>query len=133
MSKCSYCPARLSADSTAQRWTFLKIAVGEFVALFGLLVLLVVDPQMPLAVFAESVAANEFIFFPCGRLVLAPVIALVDDDFFFLDERFVAAFYSITKPYSWSCDSRAGESRFIPSAEKSSRLQTAPPMLRNTY
>ena len=77
---------------------FFEIAVGEFVALFGRLVVLVVDAQMPLAVFAEAVP-----------------------------------FYSITKPYSWSCDSRAGESRFIPSAEKSSRLQTAPPMLRNTY
>jgi hypothetical protein len=55
-----------------------EISVGKFVVSLGLLRFFVVDSQIPFAVFGKTVQANEFIFLLCGRLVLAPCIALVE-------------------------------------------------------
>jgi hypothetical protein len=56
---------------------FFKIAIGEFVVLLGLLIVLIIHAQMPFAVFAKTVRADEFIFFLRRRLVLAPCISVV--------------------------------------------------------
>src|ERR1700687_3951015 len=55
-----------------------KVPVGEFVMSLGVLGFLVVDSQIPLAIFRKTVEANEFIFLLCGWPVLAPCIALVE-------------------------------------------------------
>ena len=55
-----------------------KFPVGEFVVSLGVLGFLVVDSQIPLAIFRKTVEANEFIFLLCGWPVLAPCIALVE-------------------------------------------------------
>ena len=55
-----------------------KVPVGEFVVSLGVLGFLVVDSQVPLAIFRKTVEANEFIFLLCGWPVLAPCIALVE-------------------------------------------------------
>ena len=56
----------------------LEIAVGKLVMPLGVLKPLVVEPQIPLAVFGKAVAADVFVFLPGGRLMLAPVISLVE-------------------------------------------------------
>jgi hypothetical protein len=55
-----------------------KVPVGEFVVSLGVLGFLVVDSQVPFAIFRKTVEANEFIFLLCGWRVLAPCIALVE-------------------------------------------------------
>jgi hypothetical protein len=73
------CAAFRRNDSAAV--DLLEISVREFVSLFGFLIMLLVDAQMPLGEFAEAVRADEFIFVPRRRLVFAPCIALVGDEF----------------------------------------------------
>ena len=66
----------------------LEIAVGKLVMPLGVLKPLVVEPQIPLAVFGKAVAADVFVFLPGGRLMLAPVISLVEYKSSFDDELF---------------------------------------------
>src|SRR5918999_1894431 len=54
-----------------------EIAIGELIMLLGLRILLIVDTQMPFAVFTKTMRADEFIFFLCRRLMLAPCIPVV--------------------------------------------------------
>jgi hypothetical protein len=49
-----------------------EIPKGKFVVSLGLFGFFVVDPLIPLAAFGETVEANEIVFLPCGRPVLAP-------------------------------------------------------------
>jgi len=65
-----------------------EIPIGKFVVSLGLLGLLVVDPQIPLAVFVKTMEANELIFLLCGRPVLAPCITLVEYKLSFVDKLF---------------------------------------------
>src|ERR1700716_2162249 len=81
----------------------LEIAIGKFVVSLGVLRLFVVDSQIPLAVFGEPVAADEFIFLLRGRLVLAPCIALVVDKFSFADELFGVLICAWVKGYGHGC------------------------------
>src|ERR1700712_1107178 len=62
-----------------------EIPIGKFVVSLGAIRFLVVDSQIPLAVFGKTVKANEFVFLRCGRPVLAPCIALVEDEPSFAD------------------------------------------------
>src|ERR1700704_6789094 len=65
-----------------------EIPIGKFVVSLGVLRFRVVDSQIPLAIFGKTVKANEFIFLRCGRPVLAPCIALVEDKPSFADKFF---------------------------------------------
>jgi hypothetical protein len=58
----------------------LEVAVRELVMALRLLALLVVDAEVPLRVLAPAVLLDELVLLRGGRLVLAPVVALVQDD-----------------------------------------------------
>ena len=60
------------AASEPHRWTFSKSPKGKFAVSLGLFGFFVVDSQIPFAVFGETVEANEIVFLPRGRPVLAP-------------------------------------------------------------
>src|SRR5260370_20927220 len=77
----------------------LEIPKGEFIVSLGVLRLFVVDSQIPLAIFGEPVAADEFIFLLPGPLVLAPCIALVVDKFAIADELFGVLICAWVKGY----------------------------------
>ena len=77
----------------------LEIPIGEFIMCLGLLGLVVVDSQIPPAVFGKAVEANEFIFLLRRRLVLAPCISLVEYEFSFVDERFGVLICAWVKGY----------------------------------
>ena len=62
--------ARLSAASTPHRW--------KFVVSLGVVKPLLVNPQIPFAVFGKTVEADIFAFLPGRRLMFAPGIALVE-------------------------------------------------------
>jgi hypothetical protein len=64
----------------------VKVPVGEFVVSLGVLGFLVVDSQIPPAVFGKAVEANEFIFLLGSRPVLASCISLVQYDPPFVDK-----------------------------------------------
>src|SRR5882762_8430273 len=81
----------------------LEIPIGEFIVSLGVLRLFVVDSQIPLAIFGEPVAADEFIFLLRGRLVLAPCIALVVDKCSFADELFGVLICAWVKGYGHGC------------------------------
>ena len=65
-----------------------EISEGKRVVRLGIFGLLVVDPQKPFAVFGKTVETDIFAFLQGRRLVLAPVIALVEYKSSFIDERF---------------------------------------------
>src|SRR5687768_13524612 len=58
----------------------LEVAVGELVVALGVLRLLVVYPQVPLPVLTVAVLLDEPVLLGRRRLVLAPVVPLVEDD-----------------------------------------------------
>jgi len=64
----------------------LEIPVRKFVSFLGVFVFLVVDSQMLLRIFAESVLFNEIVFFFGGWLMLAPSVPVVHHDFSSADE-----------------------------------------------
>ena len=55
-----------------------EISEGKRVMRLGIFGPLVVDPQKPFAVFGKTVETDIFAFLQGRRLVLAPVIALVE-------------------------------------------------------
>ena len=65
-----------------------EISEGKRVVRLGIFGPLVVDPQKPFAVFGKTVETDTFAFLQGRRLVLAPVIALVEYESSFIDERF---------------------------------------------
>jgi hypothetical protein len=81
----------------------LEIAIGKFVVSLGVLRFLVVDSQMPLAVFGKTVEANEFIFLCRGWPVLAPGIALVEDKSSFADKVLGMLICSSVKRHGHGC------------------------------
>ena len=56
-----------------------EVAVREFVPGLGVLGRLVIDGEVPVRVFIPAVRFDELVFLACGRLVLAPVVALIQD------------------------------------------------------
>src|SRR5882757_5270419 len=80
-----------------------EIPIGKFVVSLGVLRFLVVDSQIPLAVFGKTVKANEFVFLRCGRPVLAPCIALVEDKSSFADKLFCMLVCSSVKRHGHGC------------------------------
>jgi hypothetical protein len=67
---------------------FSEVPVGKFVVSLGVFRPLVVDPQIPFAVFGKTVEADIFAFLPGRRLMFAPGIALVKFKSSFSDKRF---------------------------------------------
>src|SRR5438309_1630393 len=63
-----------------------EISEGKRVVRLGMFGPLVIDPQKPFAVFGKTVETDIFAFLLGGRLVLAPVIALVECESSFFDE-----------------------------------------------
>jgi hypothetical protein len=64
----------------------LEITIGELVPSFGVFGLLVVDAQMPFAVFFKSMPFDEVIFLLRGRLVLIPRVPFIEHEFSVIDE-----------------------------------------------
>ncbi len=64
----------------------LEITIGELIPSFGVFGLLVVDTQMPFAVFFKSMPLDEGIFLLRGRLVLAPCVPFIEHEFSVIDE-----------------------------------------------
>jgi hypothetical protein len=65
-----------------------EISEGKRVMRLGIFGPLVVDPQKPFAVFGKTVETDIFAFLQGRRLMLAPVIALVEYESSFIDELF---------------------------------------------
>ena len=64
----------------------LEITVREPVPALRVLVLALVDAEIPSAILLETVEPNEFVLRRRGRLMLAPCIPLVEDDVSFADQ-----------------------------------------------
>src|ERR1700686_2726193 len=64
---------------------FYEVAVGKFISAFSVFILLVVNPQVPLTVLIKSVLTDEIVLFLSGRLILAPGISFVGDEFPLVD------------------------------------------------
>ena len=62
-----------------------EIPIGKFVVSLGLLGFIVIDSQIPPAVFGKAVEANEFIFLLGNRPVFASSISLVQYNLSFVD------------------------------------------------
>ena len=75
----------LSRQDATTVHTF-EVPVGECVAFFCVLGLLVVDTQIPLRVCAEPLVFDERVFLLCRRLMLAPLVALIQRNTPFLDQ-----------------------------------------------
>jgi hypothetical protein len=56
-----------------------EIAIRKLISTFGILGLLVVDPQIPFRILIESMSLNKIIFVLRRRLVFAPVVPFVVD------------------------------------------------------
>src|ERR1700674_6133390 len=65
-----------------------EIPIGKFIVSLGIRGLLVVNSQIPFAIFCKTMEAKEFIFLQCGRPVLATRIPLVVNKSSFADELF---------------------------------------------
>src|SRR5688500_308605 len=69
------CPAFRRDDTAAV--DLFEISIRELVSSLGFLVLLVVDPQMPLAVFFIPMLADKLVLFVGSWLMFAPVVPFV--------------------------------------------------------
>ena len=56
---------------------FLEVAVGKHVFFLSLLVVLIINAQVPFSVFLNPVRADEVILLLRGRLMLAPRVPFV--------------------------------------------------------
>ena len=65
-----------------------KVAVRKFIVPLGIRGLLVVNSQIPFAIFLKTTESKELIFLPCGGLMLTPCIPFVEDKSSFADELF---------------------------------------------
>ena len=63
-----------------------EIAIGELVSLLGILRVMIVNPQMPFCIFAESVQSDEFVLFVCRRPMSAPCAFTVRYEVSLFDE-----------------------------------------------
>jgi hypothetical protein len=63
-----------------------EVAVGKFISAFSVFILLVVNPQVPLAILIKSVLTDEIALLLSGRLIFAPGISFVGDEFPLVDQ-----------------------------------------------
>ena len=63
-----------------------EISIGEFVTLLGILVLFIVNAQMPFTIFSVSMLLDEFVLLLRGWFVFAPRIAVILHDLASVDE-----------------------------------------------
>ena len=63
-----------------------KIAIRKLVSLFCILRVMIVNAQMPLCIFAESVQSDEFVLFACGGPMSAPRAFSVHNKMFLFDK-----------------------------------------------
>jgi hypothetical protein len=69
-----------------------EISEGKRVMRLGIFGPLVVDPQKPFAIFGKTVETDIFAFLQGRRVMLAPVIALVEYESSFIDERLACSY-----------------------------------------
>ena len=77
---------RFPADRTPQPCAFFAVAIWNPIPALGVLILRVVDSQIPLAVLVKPMPANELILLLSRGLMFAPRIPLVDYDFVLVDQ-----------------------------------------------
>src|ERR1700722_1019827 len=58
----------------------MEIAIGELIPPLGMFALLFVEAQIPFAVFAIAMLIDELVLIVGSRLVLAPVVPLVEHE-----------------------------------------------------
>ena len=57
-----------------------EVAIRELVSSFPVLVLLIIDSQVPLAILIEAICTDEFVLFLRGRLMFTPLTSCVVDE-----------------------------------------------------
>jgi len=72
----------------AAAMNIFEIAIREFVSLFRILGVPMIDPEMPFCIFAEPMETDKLILCYCRRVMFAPRSPAVRNDLSLLDKVF---------------------------------------------